>query len=361
MKKVELALGTRSYQIHIGINNLSRLGPEMRKLGLRGKVLIVTNTKVEPLYAESLIDTLKETGFSVHKAVLPDGENYKNLDNVAFIYDCAFNAGLDRQSSIIALGGGVVGDMAGFAAATYMRGINFIQVPTTLLAQVDASIGGKVAVNHPQGKNMIGAFYQPRMVFMDIATLLTLSSGEIRSGFAEIIKYGVISNHSLYSYLEEHPFLENIDNLEYWMDVVEKSCLIKAQVVSKDEREQGLRAILNFGHTIGHGLEAATSYQKYSHGEAVAIGMVGAACIAREMGLISSGEEERIKNLIGKTGLPVSYSDISWDDLWFYIQRDKKAQDGNINFILPTSIGSIILSPVDSELMRKVLEQELVK
>ena len=265
MKKVELALGTRSYQIHIGINNLSRLGPEMRKLGLRGKVLIVTNTKVEPLYAESLIDTLKETGFSVHKAVLPDGENYKNLDNVAFIYDCAFNAGLDRQSSIIARAEGSW-RYGRFCCRNLYAGINFIQVPTTLLAQVDASIGGKVAVNHPQGKNMIGAFYQPRMVFMDIATLLTLSSGEIRSGFAEIIKYGVISNHSLYSYLEEHPFLENIDNLEYWMDVVEKSCLIKAQVVSKDEREQGLRAILNFGHTIGHGLEAATSYQKYSHG-----------------------------------------------------------------------------------------------
>jgi len=361
MKKVEVALGNRSYQINIGSGNLTWIAKEMCELGLSGKILIVTNTVVGPLYEGLVSDKLKDQGFSVHTIVLPDGENYKSLDIAARIYDHAIEFGLDRYSSILALGGGVIGDMAGFAAATYMRGINFIQVPTTLLAQVDASVGGKVAVNHPRGKNIIGAFYQPRLVLIDVNTLKTLDHREKRSGFAEVIKYGVISDKKFFTYLEEHPLSNHINDKDYWEDIVEKSCAIKAQVVSQDELEHGLRAVLNFGHTIGHGLEAATSYQEYRHGEAVAIGMVGASFIAREMGLLSSHEAERIKEQIAISGLPVYFSGIGWEELWFHIQADKKAQDGNINFILPTSIGSVVISPVDPAIIRKVVEKELMK
>ncbi|MEL7567500.1 MAG: 3-dehydroquinate synthase [Dehalobacterium sp.] len=361
MKKVEVALENRSYQINIGSGNLTWIAKEISELGLKGKILIVTNTVVGPLYEEFVSQKLKDQGFSVQTIVLPDGENYKSLDIAARIYDSAIEFGLDRYSSILALGGGVIGDMAGFAAATYMRGINFIQVPTTLLAQVDASVGGKVAVNHPRGKNIIGAFYQPRLVLNDVNTLQTLDPREKRSGFAEVIKYGVISDKNFFSYLEEHPFSDYINDKEYWKDIIEKSCAIKAQVVSQDELEHGLRAVLNFGHTIGHGLEAATSYRLYRHGEAVALGMVGAAFIAREMGLLSSREAKRIKELIAMSGLPVCFSEISWEELWFHIQADKKAQDGNINFILPTSIGSVVISTVDPLIIRQVVAKELMK
>lgn len=360
MKKIQVDLDKRSYPIKIGCGNLNSLAEDMKELNLKGKILIVTNNTVGPLYEGLVSNELKSSGFSVQTIVLPDGENYKNLDIASRIYDHAIEFGLDRYSCILALGGGVIGDMAGFAAATYMRGINFIQVPTTLLAQVDASVGGKVAVNHPRGKNIIGAFYQPRLVLIDVDTLKTLELREIKSGFAEVIKYGVISDKNFFAYLEEHNLSDMMKDREFWINIVEKSCSIKAEVVSKDELEHHLRAVLNFGHTIGHGLEAATHYQVYRHGEAVAIGMVGASFIAREMGLLSNHEAERIRELITTAGLPVNFSGISWEELWFHIQADKKAQDGNINFILPTSIGSVIISPVDPYLMRKVVEQELM-
>ena len=361
MRIVKIDLKNRSYQIQIGSGNLPRIAQEMLRLGLRGRMLVVTNTKVGPLYGGIISTALREQGFSVFQMELPDGENYKTLDVAARIYDRAIEAGLDRQSSIIALGGGVVGDMAGFAAATYLRGINFIQIPTTLLAQVDASVGGKVAVNHPRGKNLIGAFYQPRLVFIDVKTLTTLPPREIRSGLAEVIKCGVMANRSLFSYLEAHLCPDVSAGSEYWMEIIEESCRIKAEVVGLDELEQDQRAVLNLGHTIGHALEAASSYEKYRHGEAVAIGLVGAAWIAREMGLISAPEVWRIKNLLTRVGLPVDFSGITWDELWFHMQRDKKAQDGNIKFILPTSIGSVTGSFVDPHVIRKVVEQELMK
>jgi 3-dehydroquinate synthase len=266
--------------------------------------------------------------------VLPDGENYKSLNTAAQNYDAALEAGLDRQGIILALGGGVIGDMAGFAAATYMRGIRFVQVPTTLLAQVDASVGGKVAVNHPRGKNLIGSFYQPDLVFIDIDTLDTLPEREILSGLSEVIKYAIIADGDFFSYLEKNVNIKEMRGKEFYIDIVEKSCSIKAQVVSRDEREGNIRAILNFGHTIGHGLEAATHYQVFRHGEAVAIGMIGAACISRKMGLISPLEVERIKNLITYLGLPGHFSGINWEEIWYHMQADKKARDGNINFIL---------------------------
>lgn len=361
MKNVKVALENRSYQIKIGSGSLDLLAKEIKNIGLKGKILIVTNTTVEPLYEPLISGELKNQGYAVQTIVLPDGENYKSLEIAARIYDSAIEFGLDRQGTILALGGGVIGDMAGFAAATYMRGINFVQVPTTLLAQVDASVGGKVAVNHPRGKNIIGAFYQPKLVFIDVDTLQTLELREIRSGFAEIIKYGVISDPDFFTFMEKHPLPDHIQDNEYWEEMIEKSCSLKSQVVSEDELEHGIRANLNFGHTIGHGLEAATSYQAYRHGEAVAIGMVGASFIAKELGLLKPHEAEKIKRLILKSDLPVNFSEIPWSELWFHIQADKKAQDGNINFILPTSIGSVVISPVDPLIIRKVVEQELMK
>lgn len=361
MKKVEVALGARSYQIHIGSGILACIAEEMEMLGLKGKILVVTNTKVAPLYGGVVSHALKNYGYSAETMVLPDGESFKNLDTAARIYDRALDAGLDRHSAILALGGGVVGDMAGFAAATYMRGIHFIQVPTTLLAQVDASVGGKVAVNHPRGKNIIGSFYQPRLVLIDVDTLHTLSDREKRSGFAEVIKYGIIADKDFFAYLEENVSSHTTGGNDNWVDIVEKACIIKAQVVRDDERENGRRAILNFGHTIGHGLESATAYQVFRHGEAVAVGMVGAAYIAREMGMLSLAETERIKGLIAKAGLPVGYSGVTWEALWLHIQADKKAKDGNINFILPTSIGSVVIAPVDPFLIRRVVEKELMQ
>ncbi|MGI6678582.1 MAG: 3-dehydroquinate synthase [Dehalobacterium sp.] len=357
MKKVDVQLGSRSYQIQIGSNILVHLGAELKNLNLSEKILLITNTTVAPLYEDVVKKTLHEAGFSVEFLILPDGEDYKTLETVNRMYDQAISMGLDRYGTILALGGGVIGDMAGFAAATYMRGINFVQVPTTLLAQVDASVGGKVAVNHPRGKNLIGAFYQPLLVFVDINTLATLNVREIRSGMAEIIKYGVIADEPLFSYLEENAIVNN----HFLMDIIEKSCTIKAQVVKDDELEQGLRAILNFGHTIGHGLEAATFYQVYRHGEAVAVGMVGASLIAQEMGLISQEDATRIKELILKIGLPVSFTGVKWDELWYHIQADKKAQSGNINFILPTSIGSVKIAPVEPSLIKKVVERYLLE
>ncbi|MCR6545971.1 3-dehydroquinate synthase [Dehalobacterium formicoaceticum] len=355
MKKVEVLLGARSYQIQIGSKMLAHLGTELKKLKIPEKILIITNTTVAPLYGDVVAKTLREAGFALETLALPDGEDFKTLETVSRIYDHAVSFGLDRYGTMLALGGGVIGDMAGFAAATYMRGINFIQVPTTLLAQVDASVGGKVAVNHPRGKNLIGAFYQPKLVFIDIDTISTLESREIRSGMAEVIKYGVIADDQFFSYLEEHTVYDD----HFLTEIIEKSCTIKAQVVKNDELDQGQRAILNFGHTIGHGLEAATSYQVYRHGEAVAVGMVGAALIAQEMGLITKEETDRIKKLILRTGLPIRFTGVNWDELWFHIQADKKAQSGNINFILPTAIGSVQIAPVEPSLIRKVVEQEL--
>lgn len=355
MNKVNVDLNNRSYDIFIGSGILTDLGQEMANLSPGKKVLLVTNTSVAPLYTSEVLSGLKYSGCEVSVLELPDGEYYKNLDTATSIYDAAVEAGLDRYSTIIALGGGVVGDMAGFAAATYMRGINFVQIPTTLLAQVDSSVGGKVAVNHPRGKNLIGAFYQPKLVWADVATLKTLPMREIKAGLAEVIKYGVINDEDFFAYLENH--VDELSDLqeEALIKIVEKSCEIKAQVVSADEQEQGVRAILNFGHTIGHALEAATHYKQFRHGEAVAIGMVGAAYVAHEMGMLSTHERDRIKELIARMGLPISYSDISWETIWHHMQADKKVKNGEIIFVLPSRIGTVEIVPVEKKIIKKAV------
>src|SRR4030066_1188220 len=273
MKTLNVELGERRYPIHIGSGLLRR--PELLKPCVAGgRVLVVPNETVGPLYLETLLKQL--TPWSPVCVVLPDGEAYKTLDVLNDIYTALLKNHCDRKTTLIALGGGVVGHMTGFAAATYQRGVPFIQVPTTLLAQVDSSVGGKTGVNHPLGKNMIGAFYQPSLVCIDVDTLKTLPKREFRAGIAEVIKYGVIADSRLFDYLTDHK--DEILSLgDRIINIIKRSCEIKADVVSKDERESGLRAILNFGHTIGHALETVTDYKKYLHGEAVAIGMCLAA------------------------------------------------------------------------------------
>jgi len=355
MKKVNVPLGSRSYQVVVGSGILPGVALEMKQLQMEGRVLVVTNTTVAPLYGESLLSALQEEGFSAKSIILPDGEQYKSLKTANRIYDAALEMGLDRAGTILALGGGVIGDMAGFAAATYMRGINFVQIPTTLLAQVDASVGGKVAVNHARGKNLIGSFYQPRLVWSDVKTLNSLPARELLSGWVEVIKYGIIWDRAFFDYLEEN--IRHLNNEDILVHAVEKSCAIKAGIVIADEREEGIRAFLNFGHTIGHALEAATQYRVFRHGEAVALGMVGATRLGCTLGLVSGDDSERIISLISALGLPQNFPRISWDDIWHHMQADKKVYQGNINFILPKSIGTVVIQPVEPELIKEAVQQ----
>jgi 3-dehydroquinate synthase len=305
-------------------------------------MLVVTNPVVAGLYGEAVKRSLAEAGFQVGEAQIPDGEEYKTLATVAGLYDAAFTGGLERGDAVLALGGGVVGDIAGFLAATYMRGVPFVQVPTTLLAQVDSSVGGKVGVNHPGGKNLIGAFYQPRFVLIDPDTLATLPSREVRAGLAEVIKYGVISDAGFFSWLEAN--IDRLLNLEpaALEHAIAASCRIKAAVVSADETETGLRAILNFGHTVGHALEAVTGYQRFVHGEAVAIGMVAAARLAVRLGYFEPPGAERITGLVLRAGLPAEVpAGVVPGALLEAMRRDKKVVANRLTFVLPEAIGRV--------------------
>ncbi|MBO8128744.1 MAG: 3-dehydroquinate synthase [Peptococcaceae bacterium] len=343
-REVTVNLGPRSYPICIGDALLPETGWLVSHVRLTGRVMVVTNPTVGKLYGEVVRGSLEKAGFTVVWAEIPDGEEFKTLDTASLLYDTAFQNNLDRWSAVIALGGGVVGDVAGFVAATYMRGVPFIQVPTTLLAQVDSSVGGKVAVNHPKGKNIIGAFYQPRLVIADTGTLKSLPPRELKAGMAEVIKYGVIKDAAFFSWLEKN--LDRVlalDNAAL-QQVVEVSCRIKAEVVEADETEQGMRQILNFGHTVGHALESLTNYEVYRHGEAVAIGMVAAARIAVAMGLLPAEEFERLRNLVVRCGLPEAVPDgIDPKLLWTYLHCDKKARGRKVVFVLPRAIGQVIV------------------
>ena len=306
MHVVKVELGERSYEILIGAS-LEKLGEEMGKLRIGTKVAVVTNPTVNRLYGKTVLASLKAAGFTSMPVEIPDGEQYKSLDWANAVFTALLINTFDRRSPLVALGGGVIGDLAGFAASSYMRGVPFVQVPTTLLAMVDSSVGGKTGVNHPMGKNMIGAFYQPRLVLMDLDALKTLPKEELLSGMAEVIKYGVIWDRELFDFLEKNR--EKILNLEEGPlgHIIRRSCEIKADVVSKDEREDGLRAILNFGHTVGHAVETLSDYTG-RHGEAVAIGMVYASKLAHRTGLCDARVPERIETLINAYGLPTSLS-----------------------------------------------------
>ena len=342
MKEIRLELGDRSYTIFVQMGLLDKAG---FLLPPASEVALVTDTNVEALFAERVKYSIAKAGYDVHTIAIPAGEDHKSRETLEFIYDKMFELGLDRGSLVAALGGGVVGDIAGFAAATYMRGIAFAQIPTTLLADVDSSVGGKTGINHPRGKNMIGAFYQPVVVIVDPATLRTLPPAEIAYGMAEVIKYGVIRDAELFDYLEAH--VQGIRALdpETIEHVIAVCCRIKADVVAADEREGGLRAILNYGHTLAHALEAATGYARYRHGEAVAIGMDLAARIARAMDMVDDAFVTRQARLIEAFDLPLEPPDDIQTDLIIQLLRaDKKVRAGRPHFVLPTRIGSVVIS-----------------
>jgi len=346
MHVVKVELGARSYDILIGAK-LDKLGEEMSRLRVGTKVAVVTNPTVNKLYGKTVLTSLAAAGFTSMPVEIPDGEQHKTLDWANAIFTALLINTFDRRSPLVALGGGVIGDLTGFAASSYMRGVPFVQVPTTLLAMVDSSVGGKTGVNHPLGKNMIGAFYQPRLVLMDLDALKTLPKEELLSGMAEVIKYGVIWDHELFEFLEKNR--DKILNLEEGPlgHIIRRSCEIKADVVSKDEREGGLRAILNYGHTVGHAVETLSDYAS-RHGEAVAIGMVYAAKLAHRTGLCDARVPERIEKLINAYGLPTSLSVMkprpTVTQFMDMIQVDKKAEAGKVRFVLPKKIGEVVIT-----------------
>jgi 3-dehydroquinate synthase len=300
----------------------------------------VTNAAVNRIYGGALSASLKKAGFGVVTTLLPDGERFKNLKHVEKIYGALYKAGFDRSDAVLALGGGIVGDMAGFAAATYMRGVGFIQFPTTLLAQVDSSVGGKTGVDFLKGKNMVGAFYQPRLVVCDLDVLGTLPRREYLCGLAEVVKYGAIKNEKFFSWLEKSVDLILARDEAALGKVVLESCRVKAAIVEKDEKELGERAILNFGHTFGHGLETALDFRRLKHGEAVAVGMVMAARLSRMLGLLDANSEKRVENLLSRFGLPVSLpAGVTAADVLGGMAHDKKILSGRLRFVVMDRMG----------------------
>lgn len=354
MKTLTVDLADRSYPIFIGqslIDKTALFAPY-----IKGKqVMIVTNTTVAPLYLEQVKSAL--TDFSVDEVILPDGEEYKNLDTLNLIFDALLEKRHNRTTTLIALGGGVIGDMTGFAASCYQRGVDFIQVPTTLLSQVDSSVGGKTAVNHRMGKNMIGAFYQPKCVIADISVLNTLPQRELSAGIAEVVKYGLICNYEFYQWLEKNmEALASYDSAILAM-AVELSCLDKAAVVAEDEREGGIRAILNFGHTFGHAIETNQGYGVWLHGEAVAAGMVMAADMSWRLGNITQAEVHALQGLLKRAQLPcVPPSEMTNENFIDLMQIDKKVLDGKLRLVLLSSIGEAV---VTSDFSTDTLHQTL--
>jgi 3-dehydroquinate synthase len=342
MKTLNVALADRSYPIYIGEDLLSQ--PALLQKHIKRKeVLIVTNDTIAPLYLEKVKSQLSD--YHCEAVILPDGEAYKTLDVLNQVYDKLLSERFSRQVTIIALGGGVIGDMAGFAAACYQRGVPFIQVPTTLLSQVDSSVGGKTAVNHPLGKNMIGAFYQPQCVIADTSTLNTLDDRQLASGIAEVIKYGLISDYDFFEWLEAN--IEQLKDrdpkaLAY---AIERSCQDKADVVAKDETEQGVRALLNLGHTFGHAIETGMGYGNWLHGEAIATGMLMAADLSVRMGWLQTDELSRIETIFKLAGLPVNGPQgMTAQQFMDLMAVDKKVQDGVIRLVLLKGIGQAVIS-----------------
>ncbi|PAX52669.1 3-dehydroquinate synthase [Brunnivagina elsteri] len=358
---INVNLPQQSYEIAIAPGTLNTLGEYLGKLNLGKKALIVSNPTIFSLYGEQVLTSLKSSGFQVSTCILPDGESYKNLDSIKKIYDIALENRLERSSTMVALGGGVIGDMTGFAAATWLRGINFVQVPTTLLAMVDSSIGGKTGVNHPQGKNLIGAFYQPQFVLIDPEVLQTLPVREFRAGMAEVIKYGIIWDAEFFAQMEASPHLDALANInpELLETILKLSCQAKADVVGQDEKEAGIRAILNYGHTIGHAVESLTGYTQVIHGEGVGIGMVAAGQIATNLGMWTEGATARQNTVIVKAGLSTQLpSGLDIEAIIDALQIDKKVKAGKVRFILPTEIGAVtITDQVPKDIIRKVLQE----
>lgn len=343
MRTVKVSLGERSHSIHIGTGLLNQLGSQCARLKVSQRCAVITDEIVAKKYRHPAIESLHVAGFQPIVITLKAGEKSKSLKNVQACYNQLAAHRLERNSLIIALGGGVVGDLAGFAAATYLRGIHFVQVPTTLLAQVDSSVGGKVGVNLSAGKNLVGAFHQPRLVLCDLDTLRTVPKREYRAGLAEVIKYGIIHDAKLFTRLEGNLSKLLKKESATLASVIARCCAIKAKIVGQDEKESGLRAILNFGHTIGHALEAISRYGKYLHGEAISIGQVAAANISQISGNLSEKETARIVALFERAGLPTSVklSTTQTQRLLDAMKLDKKVNDGKIQFVLAQRIGNV--------------------
>jgi len=352
MHTLHVELGERSYPIYIGRNLFG--DAELLSRHISGsQVAIVSNETVAPLYVDRVCSALPPS-CRVSEIVLPDGEQYKTLDTLSVIFDRLLADSHNRSTTLIAVGGGVVGDMTGFAAACYQRGVNFVQVPTTLLSQVDSSVGGKTGVNHALGKNMIGAFYQPRAVFIDIDTLHTLPPREFAAGLAEVIKYGLICDEPFYRWLHAHiPQLQALEEGPL-AEAIERSCSNKARVVAEDEREQGIRAILNLGHTFGHAIETHQGYGEWLHGEAVAAGMMLAARLSSQLGMLPEAEFIGLRELLRRAGLPTAApSDMGADDFLELMQRDKKVVDGRLRLVLLRAIGEAeVTDTVTAEQLR---------
>jgi len=356
MRKVRVDLGEKSYDIVIGYDIEQVIIDFVKAAGYSKQALLITDTNVGPLYGKKVGELLHEAGLESTLVQIPAGETAKNLKVANDVFTRAIELGLDRKSPIFALGGGVVGDLAGFVAATYMRGVPFIQLPTSLLAQVDSSVGGKVAVNHELGKNLIGAFYQPQAVFMELNCMKTLPRREIYTGLGEIIKYGIIYDETFFAFLEKNQEQVLALEPEALVHMIARSCEIKAAVVSQDEKEAGLRRILNFGHTIGHAIEKETGYVRYNHGEAVATGMMGAAYISRALGLIDDRDLGRVQQLVKTYNLPLQAGGVSVDAMYGDIFHDKKTVGGKVNWVLMEGIGQVVCkNDVPEQVVREAM------
>ncbi len=355
MKKIKVRLGKSSYEIRIGPGILAEVGHQLTESGFSDKLVIITNPIVNRLYGEALEQNLTREGFRVTILPVPDGEEQKSLDTAGRLYHELSNFYAERATPVLALGGGVIGDLAGFVAATYMRGVPLVQIPTTLLAQVDSSIGGKVAVNHDQLKNKIGVFYQPKLVISDISTLKTLPTKELANGLAEVIKSAMVWYKEFFAYLEVN--LDRIKSLDDrgLEETVFRSAKIKAEIVAKDERDLGLRNILNYGHTIGHAIESVVDFS-IGHGEAVAIGMLAAARISNRLGILEQNELIRLRNLIRRAGLAMETPSLELGRIIQAVRHDKKSLGGRIRFILPKAIGEVFITDeVSPSLVEEVL------
>lgn len=361
-QKVEVNLGVNSYTIYIGNKNhnssdtfgLPELGQLLIEKGLTHKSAVITNPTVNQYYGEIVKDSIQQKGIGAKIIEIPDGEKYKSYESAYELYGKMIDYKMDRTSTVISLGGGVIGDLSGFVAATYMRGISFVQIPTTLLAQVDASVGGKVAINHPKGKNLIGAFYQPKFVLIDLSALDSLPMRDIRSGMAELIKHGMIMDRPLFEKIESeiHKVLDLDKSL--MIELVAQSCRDKGKIVEEDEKEAGIRAILNYGHTFAHAIEALTDYKEYRHGEAVSIGMACAGKLAVDIGLLDEKEHRRQVELLDVIGLPTEFPEIASEEVLKTMYLDKKVRNGKLRFVLQKSIGEVIITDEVSD--KQVIE-----
>ncbi|MEW6207545.1 MAG: 3-dehydroquinate synthase [Acidobacteriota bacterium] len=362
MPTIHVKLKERSYPVEVSAGLLDQAGELAREALGEGarSVVVLSNPTVDSLYGRRLARSLQRAGFRPHSFLIGDGERFKTLRTANSIYTFLIERRIERQDTIVALGGGVVGDVAGFVAATYLRGIRFVQVPTTLLAQIDSSVGGKTGVNHPLGKNLIGAFHQPSLVVIDPETLGSLPEREMRAGLCEAIKYGIIRDRRLFDRLARDMEKMKQCDAEALTHLIARSCRIKADVVEKDEREAGLRRILNLGHTVGHALEAVTRYRRFLHGEAVGYGMRAASRIAERMGMLPSHERAAIDEAIQRAGNMPSANNLALDDIIVAIGRDKKAEAGRVAFVLPVEIGRVVIrSDVPLQVVRSALKDAL--